>query len=54
MTMGFYKVSNQILFNNNVDIPLKKYADTNQNRSNEMKPLSLFSGGNIPKALGGN
>jgi len=51
MTMGFHKVSNQILFNNNVDIPIEKYTDTNQNRSNKMKTLSLLPGCNIPEAL---
>jgi hypothetical protein len=54
MTMGFHKASNQILFNNNVDIPIEKNADANQNRSNEVKTLSLFPGRNISKALGGN
>ena len=54
MTMGLHKAANQILFNNNVDLPIEQYADTNQHRSNEMKTLSLFPGGYISKALGGN
>jgi hypothetical protein len=51
MTIRFHEVSNQIRFDNNVDIPIEKNADANQNRSNIMERLSLFSDANISEAL---
>ena len=53
MAMSFNKLSNQILFSDDFDISLEKKADTNQNRCDEMKTLSIPPSGNIPKALAG-
>jgi hypothetical protein len=53
MAMSLNKFSSQILFSDYLDISLEKKADTNQNRCNEMKTLSLPPSGNIPKTLAG-